>query len=118
VQLVLPCISQPHFFILFPDENPLEPDRTDPRRCRYYITKYFSFFNESSPASIASFHLIQSEHCLYFAMVLGSGSLMLSATMVKKHELTTVVVQSINSLELVQLIKISYTHESHHDFPI
>jgi hypothetical protein len=31
------------FLILFSDENSLEPDRIGPRRCRYYITKYFSF---------------------------------------------------------------------------
>jgi hypothetical protein len=31
------------FLIPFPDENLLEPDRIGPRRCRYYITKYFSF---------------------------------------------------------------------------
>jgi 50S ribosomal subunit-associated GTPase HflX len=71
------------------------------RRCRYYITKYLSFFGESSSASIASFHLIQSEHYLHSTMVIGSGSLRRLATMVEKHELTTVVVWSSNSPELV-----------------
>jgi hypothetical protein len=59
------------------------------------------FLSESSSALIASFHLIQSKHCLHSAMVLRSGSLRRSATMVEKHELTTVVVRSNNSSELV-----------------
>jgi hypothetical protein len=59
------------------------------------------FLSESSSASIASFHLIQSERCLYYAMVLGSESLRRSATVVEKYELTTVVVWSNNSPELV-----------------
>jgi hypothetical protein len=59
------------------------------------------FLCESSSASIASYHLIQSEHCLHSDMVLGSGSLRRSATMVEMHELTTIVVRSSNSLELV-----------------
>jgi hypothetical protein len=50
------------------------------------------FLGESNSASIASFHLIQSEHYLHSAMVLGLGSLRRSATMVEKHELTTIVV--------------------------
>jgi hypothetical protein len=54
------------------------------------------FISESSSTSIASFHLIQSENCLHSAMVLGSRSLRRSATMVEKHELTTIVVQSSN----------------------
>jgi hypothetical protein len=66
----------------------------------YYFTEYLSL-SESSSALIVSFHLIQSERCLHFGMVLGSGSLRRSATMVEKHELTTIVVQSINSPELV-----------------
>jgi hypothetical protein len=48
------------------------------------------FLSESTSASIASFHLIQSECCLHSAMVLRSGSLRRSTTMVEKHELTTV----------------------------
>jgi hypothetical protein len=59
------------------------------------------FLSESSSASIPSFHLIQSERCLHSAMVLGSGSLRRSATMVDKHELATIVLRSSNSPELV-----------------
>jgi hypothetical protein len=59
------------------------------------------FLSESSYASIASFHLIQSESCLHSAMVLGSGSLRRSATMVKKHELITILVRSNNSPKLI-----------------
>jgi hypothetical protein len=59
------------------------------------------FLSESSSASISSFHLIQSERCLHSTMVLESGSLRRSATIVDKYELTTIVVQSNNSLELV-----------------
>jgi hypothetical protein len=59
------------------------------------------FLSESSSASIASFYLIQSERYLHSAMVLGSGSLRRSSIMVEKHELTTIVVRSSNSPELV-----------------
>jgi hypothetical protein len=59
------------------------------------------FLSESSSSSIASFHLIQSERCLHSTMVLGSGSLMRSATMVEKHELKTIVLRSNNSPELI-----------------
>jgi hypothetical protein len=55
------------------------------------------FHSESSSASIASFQLIQSECCLHSAMGFGLGSFMRSATMVKKHELTIVVVHLNNS---------------------
>jgi hypothetical protein len=58
------------------------------------------FLSESSSGSIASFHLIQSEHCLHSAMALDSGSLRRSATMVEKHELTIIVERSNNSSEL------------------
>jgi hypothetical protein len=59
------------------------------------------FLSESSSVSIASFHLIQYKHYLHSAMVLGSGLLRRLATLVEKHELTTVVVRSSNSPELV-----------------
>jgi hypothetical protein len=59
------------------------------------------FLSESSSASIASFHLIQSECCLHSAMVLGSGSFKRSTTMVEKHELTTIVLRSNNSPKLI-----------------
>jgi hypothetical protein len=44
------------------------------------------FLSESSSASIAFFYLIQFEHCLHSIMVLGSGSLRSSTTMVEKQE--------------------------------
>jgi hypothetical protein len=59
------------------------------------------FLSESCLASIASFHLIQSKRYLHSDMVLGSGSLRRSTTMDEKHKLTTIVVWSNNSLELV-----------------
>jgi hypothetical protein len=74
----------------------------DPRRCMYHITEYLFFYlSESSSASIAFFHLIQSDHCLHSVMVLESGSFRRSATMVEKHELTTIVVWSNIFMELV-----------------
>jgi hypothetical protein len=59
------------------------------------------FLSESSSASITSFYLIQSECYLHSTVVFGSGSLRRSATMVEKHELTTIVLRSINSSELI-----------------
>jgi hypothetical protein len=59
------------------------------------------FLSELSSVSIASFHLILSEHCLHSAMIFGSGLLRRSATMVENPELTIIVVRSNNSPELV-----------------
>jgi hypothetical protein len=59
------------------------------------------FLRESSSPSIASVHLIQSERCFHYAMVLGLGSFKRLATLVEKHELKTVVLWSNNSPELV-----------------
>jgi hypothetical protein len=52
----------------------------------------FLFLSDLSSASIASFHLFQSECLLQSAMVLGSRSVMkFSTIMVEKHGLTIVV---------------------------
>jgi hypothetical protein len=61
----------------------------------------FIFLSKLSLASIASFHLFQSERLLHSAMVLGSGSARkFSAMTVEKHRLTIVVLWSYTSLEL------------------
>jgi hypothetical protein len=50
------------------------------------------FLSELSAASIASFHLFQSERFLHYVMVLGSGSLRkFSAMTVEKHMFAIVV---------------------------
>jgi hypothetical protein len=54
-------------------------------------------FGEPRSTSITSFHLIQSKCCLHSAMVLGLGSLRRSASVVKKYELTIVVLWSNKS---------------------
>jgi hypothetical protein len=62
----------------------------------------FLFLSELSSASIASFHLFQSEHPLHSAMVLGFGSSRKFSTMTAKtHGLTIVVLWSYTSPELV-----------------
>jgi hypothetical protein len=68
----------------------------------------FLFLSELSSDSIASFHLFQSERLLHLAMVLGFGSARtFSIMMVEKHGLTTVVLQSYTSPQLVYLMEIS-----------
>jgi hypothetical protein len=62
----------------------------------------FLCLSELSSASIASFHLFQSERPLYSTMVLRSGSARKFSTMMdEKHGLTIVVLQSYTSPELV-----------------
>jgi hypothetical protein len=62
----------------------------------------FLFLSELSSASIASFHLFQSERLLHSVMVLGSGPARKFSTMiVEKHGLTIVVLRSYTFLELV-----------------
>jgi hypothetical protein len=62
----------------------------------------FLFLSELSSASIAYFHLFQSERFLHSVMVLGYGSLRkLSAMTVEKHMPAIVVLRSYTFLELV-----------------
>jgi hypothetical protein len=62
----------------------------------------FLFLSELSSASIASFHLFQSERLLHSAMVLVSGSARkFSTMMVEKQGLTIVVLQSYTSPKLI-----------------
>jgi hypothetical protein len=62
----------------------------------------FLFLSELSSASIASFHLFQSERLLHSAMVLVFGSARkFSAMMVEKQGLTIVVLQSYTSPKLI-----------------
>jgi hypothetical protein len=62
----------------------------------------FLVLSELISASIASFHMFQSEHILHSAMVLGSGSARkFSAVTIEKHGLTIVVLQLYTSPELV-----------------
>jgi hypothetical protein len=62
----------------------------------------FLFLSKLSSTSIASFHLFWSDHLLHSAMVLGPRlARNFSAMMVEKHGLTTVVLQSYTSTELV-----------------
>jgi hypothetical protein len=66
------------------------------------LVNTFLFLNELRSASIASFHLFQSERLLHYDMVLESGvARKFSVMMVEKHELTIVVLRSYISLELV-----------------
>jgi hypothetical protein len=62
----------------------------------------FLFLSELSSTSIAFFHLFQSERLLHSTIVFGSGlAKTFSAMMVKKLELTIIVLRSYTSSELV-----------------
>jgi hypothetical protein len=62
----------------------------------------FLFLSKLISASIASFHLFQSERFLHSDVVLGSGSLRkLSAMIVEKHRSAIVVLRSYTFSELV-----------------
>jgi hypothetical protein len=97
------CLISHNLIVLipFPNKNPLEPDRMILGGVGITLLNTSLFLSESSSVSIAFFHLIQYERCLQSAMVLGSGSLRRSVTMVETYELTIVVVWSNNSHELV-----------------
>jgi hypothetical protein len=77
--------------------NPLEPDRIGPRRCRYYFTEYLSF-SEWVKFYLDCFLPFDLVRALF---TLCHGLRFRIIKEVRNHELTTVVVRSSNSPELV-----------------
>jgi hypothetical protein len=97
------CILPPHNFCFsFKRKKPLNPTRNVLGGVGITFVNTFIFLSELSSASIASFHLFQSERFLHYAMILGSGSLRKFSVMtVEKHMFAIVVLRSYTSLELV-----------------
>jgi hypothetical protein len=56
------------------------------------LVNTFIFLSELSSASIASFHLFQSERFLHYVMVLGSRSFRKLLSMIAKKHRSTIVV--------------------------
>jgi hypothetical protein len=92
MQSASPCILAPHYFHIFFRMRPHLPNRKGSERCRHNFSEHLFFLSELSLASIASFHLFQSESFLHYAMVLGYGSFRkFSAMIVEKHMSAIVV---------------------------